>query len=231
MSEMNEAFVLKGNVLAKYQGPGRDVAVPEGVTVIGVAGFYSCSSLVHIELPRTVEKLGFSVFAHCTALEHITIPELVVCIPRQAFQGCTSLTDITLPAGLEEICEEAFTSCTALREITIPAGVAKLEAETFLGCTRLERVTILGRDTKISASALRGTTAEVVGLPLGKLPQEVREHTLRAFARQYAAGASIPEAHRALCVKYIKRRGKMLLPLAQTEPDLLAVLRELDIEE
>ncbi len=44
-------FVIENGVLKKYVGPGGDVAVPKGVTVIGEEAFSNDKNVVNIRLP------------------------------------------------------------------------------------------------------------------------------------------------------------------------------------
>ena len=42
---MANDFVIEDGVLKKYNGPGGDVVVPEGVTAIGANAFTGCTGL------------------------------------------------------------------------------------------------------------------------------------------------------------------------------------------
>jgi hypothetical protein len=89
-------FVIENGVLTKYIGPGGDVTVPEGVTSIGDAAFWGCSSLTSV-----------------------TIPEGVTSIGGLAFNGCSSLTSVTIPAGVTSIGNWAFRDCSRLQQLLL----------------------------------------------------------------------------------------------------------------
>ena len=175
-----------------------------------------------------MNRLAFAAFENCTGLECIHIPEGVKALGNYLFNGCTSLRTVDIPGSVTEILDNTFEDCDSLEEITIPAAVTGIGAEAFLNCSGLETVRILGKSVKISASAFHGAGAEIIvdGLTLGKLPKDARENTLKAFARRVADGEDIPDGHRVQCMKYIRRAGEKLLPLAETEPALMELLEK-----
>ena len=81
MSE-NKDFVIENGVLKKYNGPGGEVVIPEGVT-----------------------EIGWGAFQNCTGLQQVTLPKGLTAIKMRAFAGCTSLTEIDLPDSVSEIVE------------------------------------------------------------------------------------------------------------------------------
>ena len=97
-------FVIKEGVLTEYNGPGGDVAIPEGV-----------------------ETIGPSAFDERAALTGVTFPESLLTIEFHAFMECRSLTEITIPQNVRKIGPWAFFYCEGLRRITL------LGAETAPG--------------------------------------------------------------------------------------------------
>lgn len=114
-----EMFVIKDGVLRKYNGPGGDVVIPEGVTEI-------CES----------------AFSCCTGLTSVTIPGSVTRIGEFAFRGCTGLTSVIIPEGVTEIGVEAFTGCIRLTRVTLPVSVVKVGCRAFYGCSDLTQMTL-----------------------------------------------------------------------------------------
>ncbi len=139
-----QEFTVKDGVLTKYKGPVGDVAVPDGVTVI-----------------------GDGVFMGRTGLTRVTVPEGVTEIGVGAFYGCTGLTGIAIPGSVAVICDWSFSSCTGLTRVDIPEDAAVIGDRAFAGCTGLTRVTVPGRCTEIGASAFANCRKLVIHAPSG----------------------------------------------------------------
>ena len=55
--ENNQDFVIENGVLTKYNGPGGDVTIPEGVTEIGGSAFDGCKKLtIHAPAGSAAEQ-------------------------------------------------------------------------------------------------------------------------------------------------------------------------------
>ena len=93
---MEPEFVIENGVLTKYNGPGGDVIVPEGV-----------------------EKIEHSVFDNCVKLTGVTLPESLLAIEFHAFMDCRNLAEITIPKNVRKIGPWAFFYCTSLKRITV----------------------------------------------------------------------------------------------------------------
>lgn len=80
-------FVIENGILTKYNGPGGEVIIPEGVKEIGysekrnglqwlyIGAFENCTTLTGITLPNSVEKIHPRAFSGCTALKCFDVPE------------------------------------------------------------------------------------------------------------------------------------------------------------
>ena len=84
MSNANDLVIEQG-VLTKYTGPGGDVVIPEGVTVIEKKTFRGCRRLSSVTVPEGVTTIGNRAFLGCTSLSSVTIPESVTTIGNRAF--------------------------------------------------------------------------------------------------------------------------------------------------
>ena len=115
-------FDVDGGRLLKYNGPGGDVTVPEGITEIGESAFAHCDELTGVSIPESVTYIGKSAFAFCGSLTDVRIPKSVTDIGRSAFAFCTNLTCLVIPKSVECIGTAAFAGCTNLAEIRIDAG-------------------------------------------------------------------------------------------------------------
>ena len=136
MSNIND-FVIENGVLIKYQGPGGDVVIPEGVTSIGVWAFKDCSSLASVVIPNGVTSIGDEAFSHCRSLTSVVIPEGVTSIGKQAFWDCSSLTSVVIPESVTSIGDEAFSYCKSLTGVVIPEGVKIIGKKAFAECDEL----------------------------------------------------------------------------------------------
>ncbi|MCI8399819.1 MAG: leucine-rich repeat protein [Oscillibacter sp.] len=56
-------FNIRDGILRKYNGPGGDVTIPEGVKEIGDEAFRFCESLTSVIVPKSVTKIGRDVFS------------------------------------------------------------------------------------------------------------------------------------------------------------------------
>ena len=91
----------------------------------------------HIDVPRGVTTIGNAVFFRCTSVYEITLPAGVTTIGEKAFYECSFLLSITLPEGVTTIGEKAFWGCSSLVSVTFPEGVTTIEASAFELCSSL----------------------------------------------------------------------------------------------
>ena len=120
MKTKQEFVITKKGVLTKYNGPGGDVVIPEGVKAIGERAFYGCKSLESVTIPEGVTEIGGFAFRGCTGLRKVAVPESVKTIGRYAFGNCESLKDLTIPGRVEEIDKFAFHGCKSPIVLTVP---------------------------------------------------------------------------------------------------------------
>ena len=161
MSNIND-FVIENGVLIKYQGPGGDVVIPDGVTRIDDMAFTGCTSLTSVVISEGVTSIGDSAFSGCKGLADangfvivqnalhgyygkggdVVIPEGVTSIGWGAFAGCSSLTSVVIPEGVTSIGEGAFAGCSSLASVVIPESVTSIGDEAFSYCKSLTGVVI-----------------------------------------------------------------------------------------
>ena len=106
-----------------YHGFDKEIAVPEGVTVIGRNAFNN-SQFKKIILPKTVKKLEpYSL--SCRSLTSVKLNKGLEVMEEGCLKS-TSLKTLTIPDTVTTIGDYAFASCVELRKITIGKGVAHI---------------------------------------------------------------------------------------------------------
>lgn len=130
-------LAIEDGVLLRYDGPRRDVTIPEGVTGIGRDAFANYGGLTGVSIPGSVAWIGPFAFAGCTRLTRVAIPKGVTRISGYAFAECRRLKNVTIPEGAVKIGRGAFTGCTDLTAASIPESVTKISPMAFAHCPRL----------------------------------------------------------------------------------------------
>lgn len=126
---------------------------------IPFSGFYGCTELERVILPRGLSEIGDGFFNGCTKLVQVQIPEHVTSIGANAFRGCTLLTTMYIPDGVTSIGQYAFRECTSLRNIEIPNSVTTMGTDVFNGCTALESAKPSGGVSIIPMYTFNGCTS------------------------------------------------------------------------
>ena len=152
-------FMIENGVLRRYNGPGGDVVIPEGVIAIGNFAFSGCEGLTSVVIPDGVQEINSYAFSGCTSLPSVVIPEGVIAIGDSAFRGCESLASVAIPNSLKEIGYYAFSGCTSLTSVVIPEGVIAIGDSAFRGCESLASVAIPNSVKKIGSYAFSGCTS------------------------------------------------------------------------
>ena len=140
-----DGFTISDDVLVKYKGKERDIAIPAGVRMIGPSAFAGNPFVKTVEIPNGVTTISRWAFYYCTSLQKVVIPQSVTFIGEEAFRICRMLEEIELPSHLETIEQLTFSGCAFLRKVNMPASVTTLGERAFWGCKRLESVTLGGR--------------------------------------------------------------------------------------
>ena len=163
-----------------------EYSIREGVKVIGICAFISCSSLTNINIPNSVTTIGNSAFMKCESLTYITIPSSVVDMIGNPFcrwhgilnnkskafiyednvlfnKDKTTLiayrakeTNYIIPNGTTRIGDSAFCGCESLTSIKIPNSVTSIGICSFYGCSCLTSINIPNSVTCIEKGAFVG---------------------------------------------------------------------------
>ena len=149
-------FTIENGILTKYNGPGGDVVVPEGITGIGQRAFADCEELTSVVIPDGVVGIDDMAFYFCTGLKQITIPDSVSYLGIEALCYCQSLESVILPKSLTTIRMNLFSHCSNLTSVVIPESVTSIEWGAFQQCEKLEKADIPARVTSIGNGAFSG---------------------------------------------------------------------------
>lgn len=96
---------------------------------IAASGFFGCTKLKDIVLPKTLTNIGRAAFWNNKSLEEIDIPESVTAINPAVFTACRSIKRISAGKNLKYIEPGSFMQCTSLDNIEIPDENPYFKAE------------------------------------------------------------------------------------------------------
>ncbi len=135
-------------VVSCLPGAAGEIAVPQGVAIIGRGAFQGGGRITALRLPEGLREIAPAAFEYCSSLARIHLPAPLSEIGNLAFAFCESLAALELPDTVAEIGGGAFRGCP-LHSLTIPAGVGAIGYEGFSGCRELKHLTFLGAQTQI----------------------------------------------------------------------------------
>lgn len=157
----NGFAVNENGVLVRYDGPGGDIVIPDGVTAINTGAFSGNTAITSVVIPDSVTTLtGSHTFYGCTNLRRVQFGNGVTEIPEYTFYECPSLTEVVISDSVTKIGVLAFSGCAALERAEIPMSVDCIEEAAFADCTALREVvlseglTTIGRNAFIRCAAL-----------------------------------------------------------------------------
>lgn len=161
-------FIIENGILSKYNGPGGDVIIPDGVTRIGKNAFSRCQNLISVQIPEGVTSIGEYAFFECRSLLNATMPSSLERIEMLAFDHCTSLKEINFPENLTWIGGGAFACCRKLMRVELPKNLSTIPRELFYGCDILETVLLPEHLSSIDSGAFSWCSSLVeVSIPFG----------------------------------------------------------------
>ena len=222
--ENNQDFTIRDGGLNWYRGPGGDVTIPEGVTVIRSYAFKN-KKVTSVTIPESVTKIAENAFYWCTNLTSVAIPKSVTIIGESAFCWCTNLTSVTIPEGVKEIGDGTFENCKNLQSVIIPEGVTEIGRGAFEDCASLQSLIIPESVKKIIKPIGDGSLALIaLHIPISNFGAANRPCACAGFAKAYLDGWEIDEEIKAGYLKYIKGQRKRLFPAAVQHEELLQLM-------
>ena len=85
-------YPLNQRILLAFPPGRKGCSIPDGVTDIGDAAFFRCSSLSTLKLPASVTGIGKWAFFDCSSLALLELPANVISIEDFALEDCSQLT-------------------------------------------------------------------------------------------------------------------------------------------
>ncbi len=171
-SNLEKFEVSPGNT--NYKTESGLLLTKDGTTIVATAG-----KLTHLAIPSGVTHIGLLTFAHNSALRKVTIPDSVTSIEELAFMGCGEaiFDEATIPGlklvdgwvvghgddvsgsldltGVRGIGDGAFQGCSSLTRVKIPAGMKQISPKAFAGCDNLTAISVdAGNTNYLSANGL-----------------------------------------------------------------------------
>jgi hypothetical protein len=174
-------------------GISGNYTIPNGVTNIVGAAFFSCASLTGVTIPDSVTSIGDWAFGYCSRLSSVTIGNSVTSIGTNAFVFCTSLTSVTIPNSVTSIGAWTFFECDNLTSVTIGNGVTSVGDRAFSDCSSLTTVTIPNSVTTIGERAFSGCSS-LAGITVDALNSAYRSVAGVLFDKSQTTLIQCPEA-------------------------------------
>lgn len=214
-------FIIENGILTKYVGPGGDVVIPEGVTIIGRGAFSQNSALTSVVIPEGVTGLYDWAFSACDSLKSVKIPESVTWINREAFDHCKSLKSVVIPKGVTRVGYRAFCGCRSLKSVTILQGETSIDSRAFWGCKKL---TSIISNTKLPKNIFDADFSNpLITNDPSMLPANMKPLAAIGFAEH----PDDPKSERGKKhLKYIKTNAAKLIKEALAHPALLRLMCE-----
>ncbi len=130
MQNGTEKLLISGNVLVAYRGPGTEIVIPEGVTVIAAEAFMNQPKLKKVVFPESLVTIGEGAFEGCVNLTEVIFGSQVKEIKDRAFAGC-GFDSLELPKSVREVGLKAFDETVNLEygSARIPTTTHEVSAE------------------------------------------------------------------------------------------------------
>lgn len=196
-------YVLRGTVLAQYQGEDGDVVIPAdlGLTEIGDQAF-GRATIRSVKIPEGVTKLGDRLFIDCYDLVSVAIPKTVSLIGDRAFAQCGKLKEITVDKANASYTDRdgvlfsrdlslliTYPAGKTAASYAAPEGLKNIGDYAFSGCDSLSSISLPAGLARIGDYAFDGcdSLAEI------NLPAGLAHIGDRAFSGCAFTSISVPD--------------------------------------
>ena len=107
----------------------KSITLPTSLKTIGDSAF-SHSALTSVNIPNGVTSIGSAAFYSCDGLKSAWMTDSVISLGESVFYGCDNLRTVRLSNGLMSIAANTFSSA-GLESVVIPALVVSLGSDSF----------------------------------------------------------------------------------------------------
>ena len=186
---VREGTRLVADVAFGYNKEISSIKLPEGLEVIGINAFQSCSGLQHIDIPSSIKKIGGGAFVGCDITEfniednaYYTVSDGVIFTKDMteltAYPAGRQYTEYIVPDSVTRIGDYAFSYCGELNRIELPDGLESIDAGAFYYCTGMTGIDLPKGVSYIGERAFMGCS----GLKTIILPDGIENIEGSAFA-------------------------------------------------
>lgn len=135
-------FVIEGTTITGYNGPGGNIAIPQGITAIAPNAFYGNITITGVSFPGSLTTIGSSAFNGCSNLESVSMPGSITSVGASAFANCTGLSSAELSPSTGNVAQGEFFNCVSLTSVTVPEGISSIESDAFGSCSNLSSISL-----------------------------------------------------------------------------------------
>lgn len=195
VSETTEAdFIIKDGILTQYNGEAKRVIIPDGVTEISHAAFYSDDNMEYLYMPDSVTTIRDQAFRFCDALQEIRFSENLTVMEFSAFEGCYDLHEIILPDSLTQLPQYAFHVCSEVRAVRLPENLREIDISALAGMDHLNAIEMPDSLMSVDKTAFDSTPATLI----------VSEGSV---AEQFAAQCDMDYVHKGTAKLQLEKTG------------------------
>ncbi len=127
-------------VLCSYEGAGRILSIPHGVTEIQAEVFRDKMMLEEVQIPNTVILIGARAFHGTEWMRRQKQRSPMVVVNHMLLDGSSCTGNILVPEEIRIICGWAFANGLEIRRIQFPSSKIKVEEYAFRNCINLKEI-------------------------------------------------------------------------------------------
>ena len=161
-----------------------------------ITGFYGCTAIKKVYIPKSVKSIGIRAFRYCSNLQSVTFEENSQCksIGAAAFSD-SWLCHIEIPNTVQSIESNAFFGCSFLKTVTIPNSVRSIGSSAFEGCSALQyniygNASYLGNSSNPYLYLVKTNTADLTSCAISSQTKFIGDS---AFEGCLGTSITIPE--------------------------------------
>lgn len=158
----------------------KNISLPKNVKIGYYAAFCSCDSIETVVIPRGITNIGDNMFDSSHSLKTICLPDTIETI-RVSFRNCYTLEYLEIPDSVITM-NGGFGACYALKYINIPKNASVATGYAFSNCSSLLEIELPDTTTAIGENAFYGC----VSLQKVNIPDSVTSLLAQCFLGCYS---------------------------------------------